>query len=101
MSKFIDNKLYWIRDRTRLGDFIPTHIQTENNSADYQIKNLSTKEHDRQVRNYVKFSPPNPDNPSLKPSVCKKNTVLEYNIIYIHLYTYTHSYHTTHSHHIH
>ena len=71
-SKAIDTKLHWIRDRTRLGEFIPTHISTENNAADYQTKSLSTKEHTRQVKNYVKYPPPDPKNPSLKPSVRKK-----------------------------
>jgi len=76
-SKAMDNKMHWIRDRTRLKDFLPTHIATELNAADYQTKNLSVKEHNRQVKNYVKFPPPDPKNPSLKPSVRKKVTFSE------------------------
>ena len=71
-SKAIDTKLHWIRDRTRLGDFTSTNISTGNNAADYQTKSLSTKEHNRQVKNYAKYPPPDPKNPSLKPSVRKK-----------------------------
>jgi hypothetical protein len=71
-SKAMDKNLHWIKDRTRLGDFLPMYIPTEKNSADYQTKNLAVKEHNRQVRNYVKFPPPNLENPSLKPSVRKK-----------------------------
>ena len=56
---------------------IITHIPTNLNSADYQTKNLSVKEHNRQVKNYVKFPPPDPENPSLKPSVRKKVTFSE------------------------
>ena len=74
----MNNKMHWIKDRTRLKDFLPTHhIATELNSADYQTKNLSIKEHNRQVKNYIKFPPPNPKNPSLKPSVRKKVTFSE------------------------
>ena len=76
-SKAMDNRLHWIRDRTRLGDFIPLHIPTNLNSADYQTKNLSVKEHNRQVKSYVKFPPPDPKNPSLKTSVRKKVTFSE------------------------
>jgi hypothetical protein len=76
-SKAMDNKMHWIQDRTRLKDFLPTHIATELNSADYQTKNLSVKEHNRQVKNYIKFPPPDPENPSLKPSVRKKVTFSE------------------------
>jgi hypothetical protein len=76
-SKAMDNKMHWIQDRTRLKDFSPTHIATELNSADYQTKNLSIKEHNRQVKNYIKFPPPDPENPSLKPSVRKKVTFSE------------------------
>jgi hypothetical protein len=76
-SKAIDNKMHWIRDKTRLKIFLPTHIRTNLNSADYQTKNLSTKEHNRQVKNYIKFPPPDPKNPSLKPSVRKKVTFSE------------------------
>jgi hypothetical protein len=76
-SKAMDNRLHWIRDRTRLGEFVPLHIPTNLNSADYQTKNLSVKEHNRQVKNCVKFPPPDPENPSLKPSVRKKVTFSE------------------------
>ncbi len=76
-SKAVDNKMHWIQDRTRLKDFLPTHIATDLNSADYQTKNLSVKEHNRQVKNYIKFPPPDPENPSLKPSVRKKVTFSE------------------------
>ena len=52
----MDNKMHWIQYRTRLKDLLPTHIATELNSADYQTKNLSIKEHNRQeVKNYIKF----------------------------------------------
>jgi hypothetical protein len=77
MSKAMDKDYHWIRDRTRKGDFLPKHIRTELNSSDYLTKNLSVKEHNRQVKNYVKFPPPNPNNPSLKPSVRKKITFSE------------------------
>jgi hypothetical protein len=76
-SKAMDKSYHWIRDRTRLGEFVPTHIATELNGSDYQTKNLSVKEHNRQVKNYVKFPPPDPTNPSLKPSVSKKVTFSE------------------------
>jgi hypothetical protein len=76
-SKAMDKNLHWIKDRTRLGDFLPMYIPTELNSADYQTKNLAVKEHNRQVKNYVKFPPPNLENPSLKPSVRKKVTFSE------------------------
>ena len=77
-SKAMDNRLYLIRDRTRLGDFVSLHIPTNLNSADYRTKKLSVKEHNRQVKNYVKYPhphPPNPENPSLNPSVRIKNII--------------------------
>jgi len=62
-SKATNRSYHWTRDRTRLGELVPTRTATELSGSDYQTKSLSVKEHSRQVKSYVKFPPPDPTNP--------------------------------------
>ena len=71
-SKGFDKAYHWFRDRARLQEFEAIHIASLLNGSDYQTKSLTTPEHKRQVTNYVKFPPANPNNPSLRASVIKK-----------------------------
>jgi hypothetical protein len=70
-SKAFDKAYHWFRDKTRLKEFLSMHIASKLNGSDYQTKSLTTPEHKRQVSNYVKFPPADPNNASLKASVTK------------------------------
>ncbi len=57
LSKAVDMRFHWVRDRTRQGQFTIAYINTDDNLADYFTKNLDKFKHQKFSEFLVKPTP--------------------------------------------